>query len=132
RVRVHAFTDGRDSPPDGGVRYLTTVEDALAELQRATGCDAAVGTVVGRYYAMDRDRRWQRTQVAYDAVVCGAAEHTAPSGLAAVAAAYARGETDECIAPTVVGDGASPGILPGDAVVFFNFRADRARQLTSA
>ena len=132
RVRVHAFTDGRDSPPDGGIRYLTTVEDALAELQRTTGCDAAVGTVVGRYYAMDRDRRWQRTQVAYDAVVCGAAEHTAPSGVAAVAAAYARGETDEFIAPTVVGDGASPGILPGDAVVFFNFRADRARQLTSA
>ena len=152
RLRVHAFTDGRDSAPDGGVGYLRVVEDALAGIHASTGCDAAVGTVVGRYYAMDRDKRWQRTQVAYDAVVCGLAQHRAPSGVAAVADAYARGETDEFIAATVVGDaspsavgsgagaspgilpgaGASPGILPGDAVVFFNFRADRARQLTSA
>src|SRR5690606_19191099 len=88
----------------------------------------------GRYFAMDRDRRWDRTQKAYEAVVCGRAEHRAASGRAAVEAAYARGETDEFIAPTLVGDEAEPGdtIRDGDAVVFFNFRADRARQFSHA
>lgn len=129
RLRVHAFTDGRDSAPDGGLGYLRSVERALAELKARTGCDAAVGTVVGRYFAMDRDQRWQRTELAYDAVVCGRAEYSAPTGVAAVAAGYARGETDEFIAATVVDNA---GMADGDSVIFFNFRADRARQLTRA
>ncbi len=129
RVRVHAFTDGRDSAPDGAPRYLATVEAKLAELTRA-GLDARIATVSGRYYAMDRDRRWDRTSRAYDAVACGRAEHAAPTAAEAVAAAYARGETDEFVLPTVVG--APEAMSDGDAVLFFNFRADRARQLTYA
>lgn len=129
RLLVHAFTDGRDSAPDGGKAYLAAVEDRLATV-RARGVDARVATVVGRYYAMDRDRRWERTGQAYDAVVCARAPHRAESAADAVAAAYARGETDEFIVPTVVGEPA--GIVNGDAVLFFNFRADRARQLTYA
>jgi 2,3-bisphosphoglycerate-independent phosphoglycerate mutase len=136
RLRVHAFTDGRDSAPDGGLEYLRTVERALADLSARTGCDARVGSVVGRYYAMDRDLRWERTKLAYDAVVCGRAQHSAPTGVAAVEAAYSRGETDEFIAATIVdgssGGASGAGITSGDGVVFFNFRADRARQLTRA
>ncbi len=129
RVRVHVFTDGRDSAPDGGRSYVEAVESKLTEL-RERGVDAHIATVVGRYFAMDRDRRWDRTARAHEAVVCGRAEHHAGSAAEAVAAAYARGETDEFIVPTVV-DGYT-GMTEGDAVVFFNFRADRARQLTYA
>jgi len=140
RVRVHAFTDGRDSPPDGAAAYLLTVETKLAEL-RAAGHDAQIASVTGRYYAMDRDQRWQRTQAAYEAVVCGSAPHHAGTALEAVTAAYARGETDEFIAPTVIGNPSTGGgvhaaggerMRDGDAVIFFNFRADRARQLSRA
>ncbi|HEX7001648.1 MAG TPA: 2,3-bisphosphoglycerate-independent phosphoglycerate mutase, partial [Trueperaceae bacterium] len=87
-------------------------------------------SVVGRYYAMDRDRRWQRTAQAHAAVVCGQAPHHAASAAEAISAAYARGETDEFIVPTVVGG--YEGMADGDAAFFFNFRADRARQLTYA
>ena len=134
RVRVHAFTDGRDAPPDSGAGYVRRVESRLAEL-RAHGLDARFASVSGRYYAMDRDRRWERTQQAFDAVVCGQAAHTATSAEQAVAAAYARGETDEFVVPTVITDegGAPVGtVADGDALFFFNFRADRARQLTYA
>jgi len=115
---VHAFTDGRDTNPDSGAGYVAEVE--------AWG-GARIATVSGRYYAMDRDRRLDRTQRAYDAIVDGRAEHTAETGEAAVRAAYARGETDEFIVPTLVG--AEGRVREGDAVVFFNFRPDRARQL---
>lgn len=131
RLRVHVFTDGRDSAPDGGLEFVADVEARLARL----GLDARVASVTGRYFAMDRDRRWDRTRRAYDAVVCGRAEQTAPNGRAAVEAAYARGETDEFVSPTVVTheDGTPVGTVDdGDAVVFFNFRADRARQLSHA
>src|SRR5690606_1654581 len=101
RVRVHAFTDGRDAPPDSGAGYVATVEARLAEL-RAAGVDARFASVSGRYYAMDRDRRWERTKQAYDAVVCGVAPHRATSAGQAVADAYARGETDEFVVPTVI------------------------------
>ena len=141
RVRLHAFTDGRDSPPDGGLRYLASVESQLARL-RAVGVDARVATVTGRYFAMDRDRRWQRTKAAHDAIVCGVSPNVASSAAEAIEAAYARGETDEFIMPTVIREPAGPGTEPGstpgramadgDAVVFFNFRADRARQLSHA
>ncbi|MEJ2359560.1 MAG: 2,3-bisphosphoglycerate-independent phosphoglycerate mutase [Deinococcales bacterium] len=131
RVNVHVFTDGRDTPPDSGRRFVAELEERMAQL----GTHAAVASVSGRYYAMDRDQRWQRTAQAYDAVVCGRGEHTASSGSDAVAQAYERGETDEFIVPTVVTgeDGRPVGRMEdGDSVVFFNFRADRARQMTYA
>ncbi len=118
-VIVHAFTDGRDTAPDSGVRHLAEVE--------AWG-GARIATVSGRYYAMDRDNRWDRTKLAYDAIVNGEAEFRAGSGEDAVSQAYERGETDEFIKPTLVGD--EGRIREGDSVVFFNFRPDRARQLT--
>ena len=116
---VHAFTDGRDTSPTSGAGYVAEVE---------SWGGARVASVGGRYYAMDRDRRLERTQKAYDALVEGAAEHRAASGEAAVRAAYERGETDEFIVPTVVGD--EGRIREGDAVIFVNFRPDRARQLS--
>jgi 2,3-bisphosphoglycerate-independent phosphoglycerate mutase len=121
---LHAFTDGRDTLPTSGAGYLETLEGWL---QENTG---RVGTVVGRYYAMDRDRRWDRTQLAYDLLVHGRAEHHADSGSAAVRAAYDRDETDEFIKPTTVG--AEARIRPGDSVIAFNFRPDRMRQITRA
>jgi 2,3-bisphosphoglycerate-independent phosphoglycerate mutase len=120
-VVVHAFTDGRDTLPHSGRGFL-------AQLDAARG--ARVGSVVGRYFAMDRDRRWQRTQRAYDLLVHGVAPYSAPSGEQAVADAYERGETDEFIEPTLV-DGEAR-IRPGDSVVAFNFRPDRMRELTRA
>jgi 2,3-bisphosphoglycerate-independent phosphoglycerate mutase len=120
-VVVHAFTDGRDTLPHSG-------EGFLRELDAIEG--VRVGSVVGRYWAMDRDRRWNRTQRAYDLLVHGRAEHHANSGEAAVREAYERGETDEFIEPTLVGEEAQ--ISPGDSVVCFNFRPDRMRQLTRA
>jgi 2,3-bisphosphoglycerate-independent phosphoglycerate mutase len=118
---LHAFTDGRDTLPHSGAGFL-------AELDRAPG--VRVGSVVGRYWAMDRDRRWDRTQRAYDLLVHGRAEHHEDSGELAVRAAYERGETDEFIEPTLVG--AEARIRPGDSVIAFNFRPDRMRQLTRA
>ena len=125
-VVVHAFTDGRDTNPDSGAGYFATVEGWLAEAG-----NARVGSVTGRYFAMDRDRRWDRTKLAYDALVHGQADAPqADSGEAAVRAAYERDETDEFIKPTLVGE--EGRIRDGDAVLFFNFRPDRARQLTRA
>jgi 2,3-bisphosphoglycerate-independent phosphoglycerate mutase len=118
-VVVHAFTDGRDTAPDSGAGHL-------AEVDSWDG--ARVATVTGRYYAMDRDRRWDRTERAYDAIVKGEAEFGAETGEEAVRAAYERGETDEFIKPTLVGE--EGRIRAGDSVIFFNFRPDRARQLT--
>ncbi len=129
RVRVHAFTDGRDSAPDGSPAYLEAVERKLRDLSDR-GVDARVATVTGRYFAMDRDRRWERTARAHDAVVCGRAAQAAPTAAEAVTGAHARGETDEFIAPTVVG--LPEPMRDGDTAFFFNFRADRARQLTYA
>ncbi len=123
-VVVHAFTDGRDTLPTSGAAYLETVAGWLAEV------GGRIGTVVGRYYAMDRDRRWDRAQRAYDLLVHGRGEHHAADGPGAARAAYERGETDEFITPTTVGEEAA--IRPGDAVVCFNFRPDRMRELTRA
>ncbi|MEA2454957.1 MAG: 2,3-bisphosphoglycerate-independent phosphoglycerate mutase [Thermoleophilaceae bacterium] len=124
-VVIHAFTDGRDTNPDSGAGYLAEVEDALPAHP-----GARVATVTGRYFAMDRDKRWDRTKLAYDAIVHGDAEFSAESGEEAVRAAYERGETDEFIKPTLVGEEGQ--IRAGDSVLFFNFRPDRARQLTRA
>jgi 2,3-bisphosphoglycerate-independent phosphoglycerate mutase len=120
-VIVHAFTDGRDTLPHAGAGYL-------AQLDATAG--ARVGSVIGRYFAMDRDRRWDRTQRAYDLLVHARAPHRAASGEEAVRAAYERGETDEFVEPTLVG--ADTAIRPGDSVIAFNFRPDRMRQLTRA
>ena len=125
-VVVHAFTDGRDTAPDSGAGSVAEVEGWMREL--AVG---RVASVSGRYFAMDRDRRWDRTKLAYHALVHGRAEPPpAESGAAAVRAAYDRGETDEFVKPTLVGE--EGRIRSGDAVLFFNFRPDRARQLTRA
>jgi 2,3-bisphosphoglycerate-independent phosphoglycerate mutase len=118
---VHAFTDGRDTLPHAGAGYLS-------ELDRAVG--ARVGSVVGRYWAMDRDRRWERVQRTYDMLVHGRAPHRADSGEQAVRDAYERGETDEFIEPTLVGEEAL--IRPGDDVLCFNFRPDRMREIVRA
>ena len=127
RVVVHAFTDGRDTAPDSGRGFLRDLEQAMAGI--GTG---RVATVSGRYYAMDRDRRWERTQRAYEAIVHGAGER-AGSVEVAVGRAYAAGITDEFIPPTVIDDGSGPvTIRPGDSAIFFNFRADRGRQLSEA
>jgi 2,3-bisphosphoglycerate-independent phosphoglycerate mutase len=129
RAFVHAFMDGRDTPPKSGLGYLAAVEKRLAERRYGK-----VATVTGRYYAMDRDKRWDRVALAHAALVAGDG-HRAPSGVAAMEAAYARGETDEFVKPTVVMDGTGApvgSVRDGDAVVFFNFRADRAREITRA
>jgi len=130
RIAVHAFMDGRDTAPDGGRRYLADLERSIADL----GSPARVRTVVGRYYAMDRDHRWERTQAAWAAIVHGVAARRAASAAEAIEAAYAGGETDEFVAPTLVaGPGEAPArIEEGDGVLVFNFRADRARQLAHA
>jgi 2,3-bisphosphoglycerate-independent phosphoglycerate mutase len=122
---LHCFTDGRDTSPTAGEGYLRTVEG---------WCERAgvgrVASVVGRYFAMDRDRRWDRTQAAYDLIVAGHASHKTSNAPAAARAAYERGETDEFITPTVVG---SEGRLrASDSVVCFNFRPDRMRQIVRA
>jgi 2,3-bisphosphoglycerate-independent phosphoglycerate mutase len=124
-VVVHAFTDGRDTLPDSGAGFLEQVGEWCANAG-----NARVGSVVGRYWAMDRDSRWDRTQKAYDMLVRGRAEHHADTGADAVRAAYERGETDEFIEPTTVGDEAP--IRGGDSVIAFNFRPDRMREITLA
>ena len=124
-IVLHAFTDGRDTLPDSGAGHVAAAERKLA------GARGRIASVSGRYYAMDRDRRWDRTKLAYDALVHGRAEPPAArSGEEAVRAAYERGETDEFVLPTLVGD--EGRIRDGDAAIFFNFRPDRARQLTRA
>ena len=125
KIAVHALLDGRDTPP----RSAQASIEALQAL-----CDAhpgvSIGSVGGRYYGMDRDKRWERVARAWEAIVHARAEQRADSAMAALQAAYARGENDEFVAPTVIAEGAP--IVDGDAVVFMNFRADRARQLTAA
>jgi len=120
---THAFTDGRDTPPKSGVRHLARLERAVEEY--GTG---EVATVTGRYYAMDRDENWERTRRAYDAVVDREAPHRAATAAEAAERSYERGDTDEFVEPTLVDGGHAPG--DGDAIVFANFRSDRARQLT--
>ncbi|TKX70887.1 2,3-bisphosphoglycerate-independent phosphoglycerate mutase [Halorubrum sp. SP9] len=118
----HAFTDGRDTAPEIADEFLADVTAKADE--RGTG---HVATVTGRYHAMDRDENWERTRKAYDAIVEREAPHEAESAVAAAREAHARGETDEFVEPTLVAG--EPALDDGDAVIFFNFRADRARQL---
>jgi 2,3-bisphosphoglycerate-independent phosphoglycerate mutase len=126
RVVLHAFLDGRDTPPRSAQPFVAKVEQWMQQL--GTG---RVATVVGRYYAMDRDQRWERVKKAYDALTLGDG-HRAETAQAAIAAAYARNEGDEFVLPTVVGSPDRGRVRSGDAVICFNFRTDRARQLTDA
>lgn len=122
-VVIHAITDGRDVPPKSSDGY---VADLVAELPEA----AQIGTVIGRYFAMDRDNRWDRVGKAYDAILNGRAEHNAATAAEAVSHGYERGETDEFLAPCLVDDFA--GVKDGDGIFCLNFRADRAREILRA
>jgi len=123
---IHAFGDGRDVPPSSLQTYLDRLDAHLA----AIGCAGAIASICGRFYAMDRDKRWDRVERAYRMLSAGQTEHHAASARDALAAGYARGETDEFILPSIVGE--TRPVRDGDAVVFFNFRPDRARELTLA
>ncbi|MCC6810208.1 MAG: 2,3-bisphosphoglycerate-independent phosphoglycerate mutase [Deltaproteobacteria bacterium] len=131
RVFIHAFTDGRDTPPKSALTYLRQLDSAC--LRFGVG---EIASVSGRFYAMDRDKRWPRVQRAYQALVRGegAGIRTAGSAEKAVSAAYERGESDEFIEPTVISsEGKAKALIDdGSSVVFFNFRADRMRQLCAA
>jgi 2,3-bisphosphoglycerate-independent phosphoglycerate mutase len=121
-VMVHAWMDGRDTAPDSGAGFMR-------DFQAKLGDHGRVVTVIGRYYAMDRDRRWERVQQAYELIATGKGE-TFPNADAAIAASYAAGKTDEFIQPAVIGDYA--GLREGDAVLCVNFRADRVREILAA
>jgi 2,3-bisphosphoglycerate-independent phosphoglycerate mutase len=121
---IHAFTDGRDTSPTSGAGSVARVEAVCREVGAGR-----VASVIGRYYAMDRDQRWDRTEQAVDLLCEGTAEHHAETGEQAIRDAYERGETDEFIIATTVGE--EGRIRPGDAVLAFNFRPDRMRQITT-
>ena len=125
-VRVHALLDGRDTPPRSALGFVADLERRLGEAHP----DARIASVGGRYYAMDRDARWDRVERGYDAIVHGSGRH-AETASAAIEAGYALGEDDEFLSPTVV-DGVDGLVRSGDPLVHANFRADRARQLTHA
>ncbi|MBU1405636.1 MAG: 2,3-bisphosphoglycerate-independent phosphoglycerate mutase [Proteobacteria bacterium] len=127
KVYVHAFMDGRDTPPQSGAGYMAELAEAIKRIGVGR-----IASVCGRYYAMDRDNRWDRVSLAWQAMVDGKGQHTATDAVEAVTSAYGRGENDEFIKPTVIVDNGQPlaTINDGDSVIFFNFRADRARQLT--
>jgi 2,3-bisphosphoglycerate-independent phosphoglycerate mutase len=125
-IFVHAFTDGRDTSPTGGAACLKTCEK---KLQKSGG---QIVTVIGRYFAMDRDRRWDRTKKAWDAIVFGRGEICESSPSAAVDRQYSLGKTDEFMPPLIFSHANEQRVRDGDSVLFFNFRADRARQLSQA
>jgi 2,3-bisphosphoglycerate-independent phosphoglycerate mutase len=125
-IYVHAITDGRDTAPKGGAGFVSQVEDALAEH------GARIATVVGRYYAMDRDRRWDRTKLAWDAIVSGRGERQDVLPSEAIRGKYELEKTDEFLLPMTFCDHGVQRVRDGDVVLFFNFRADRARQLSEA
>ena len=129
RVLVHAILDGRDTPPRSAPAYLETLQKAVDRLGAGR-----IATVTGRYFAMDRDNRWERVRRAYD-LFTEARGYRAGTAAEAILAAYGRGETDEFVSPTVIGaaqDGPAGKISDGDGVIFFNYRADRGRQIVRA
>ena len=126
-IVVHAFLDGRDVPPKSAAHSIQALKDHIGHRSHIR-----LGTVCGRFFAMDRDQRWDRVAKAYDMLTRGVAAYESDSGLAALHAAYARGETDEFVEPTLIGRWQEHLIEDDDVVVFGNFRADRARELTSA
>ncbi|WP_404325641.1 2,3-bisphosphoglycerate-independent phosphoglycerate mutase [Cobetia sp. UIB-001] len=127
RIYIHAITDGRDTAPKSAEASIARADEHLAGLGLE---DGRVATLVGRYFALDRDNRWDRVEQAYRLIANGEAEHEAATGVAGLAAAYERDETDEFVTATRIGD--SVAMQEGDAAIFMNFRADRARELTRA
>ena len=125
KVYVHAFLDGRDTPPSSACEYLQIVEDELKKYNLPP-----VATIIGRYYIMDRDNRWDRVEKGYNALLLGEGEK-APSAIDGVKQSYAKGETDEFVLPTVIG-GEESRIHDNDSIIFFNYRPDRAREITKA
>ncbi|MDD4911397.1 MAG: 2,3-bisphosphoglycerate-independent phosphoglycerate mutase [Sideroxydans sp.] len=125
KVFIHAFLDGRDTPPRSAAQSLQLLQEKCAQLGAGR-----IATIVGRFFAMDRDNRWDRVQIAYDMLTSGTAPFSAASAQAGLDAAYARGENDEFVQATVIGEPAA--MQDGDAVVFMNFRADRAREISRA
>src|SRR6202166_753789 len=133
RVFVHCFLDGRDTPPHSGIEFLRRLQQKLRELGVGR-----IASLVGRYYAMDRDNRWERVALAYRAIVHGEAETRTDDPVTALQKSYEQGTTDEFVEPVVIttrGEAGARAVAPirdDDAVIFFNFRADRARQMTRA
>jgi 2,3-bisphosphoglycerate-independent phosphoglycerate mutase len=127
KLYLHAFLDGRDTPPQSAAASIQAMEDKFAALQ-----SGRFASIIGRHYAMDRDHRWPRIQAAYDLITLGKAAFTAASAAAGLEAAYARGETDEFVLATaIVPAGEQPvRVVDGDVIIFMNFRSDRARQIT--
>jgi 2,3-bisphosphoglycerate-independent phosphoglycerate mutase len=125
-ILVHAITDGRDASPTGGATYLEEVERGLQ------GTGARIATVIGRYFAMDRDKRWERTKLAWDAIVSGEASNRRTGRAPVLRERYAAGETDEFLQPLIFSHPNEQRIADGDVILFFNFRADRARQISQA
>lgn len=123
---IHVITDGRDTPPNSGIGFLANLEARIAQIGAGR-----IASVSGRYYAMDRDKRWERTQKAYEVMVKRQGL-TATTARAAIQQSYDQNVTDEFIVPTVIGDDASLAVEPGDALIFYNFRGDRMRQITRA
>ena len=128
QIWIHAFLDGRDTPPSSAKASILQLQKVCSALPASTR--ASIASISGRYYAMDRDKRWERTQRVYELLTESKAGWSCPSALEALVFAYKRGETDEFVMPTRIGS--SPPIHTDDLVLFMNFRADRARQLSAA
>jgi 2,3-bisphosphoglycerate-independent phosphoglycerate mutase len=125
-IMIHAITDGRDTSPTGGEGYLAKVEDEAAK------CGARIATVIGRYFAMDRDKRWDRVKLAWDAIVLGKGERREILASEAVADYYRKDKTDEFMPPMIFAEADTQRIRDNDVILFFNFRADRAREISDA
>ena len=125
RVYVHAFLDGRDMPPKSAEPSLLAMDAVFAELGRGR-----VATLIGRYFAMDRDHRWERIRLAYELITQGKAKHCAPTAVEALHQAYARGESDEFVSASCIGEAVK--VADGDVIINMNYRSDRARQITRA
>ncbi|HEX7455244.1 MAG TPA: 2,3-bisphosphoglycerate-independent phosphoglycerate mutase [Gallionella sp.] len=129
KIYLHAFLDGRDTPPKSAAQSLSALQDKCTALGVGK-----IASVIGRFYVMDRDNRWERVQPAYELLTQGKAEYSAGDALSALASAYARGESDEFVKPTSIhsSDEQAISMQDGDVVIFMNFRADRAREITRA
>ena len=126
-VSINVILDGRDTDPQSGIEFIKTLQEKISALP-----NSVIVSLIGRFYAMDRDKRWDRVQQAWDLIVLGKAEIVAASPEAALEASYAAGITDEFVKPTLIKTELQPGISDGDGVFFFNFRADRMRELVEA